>query len=69
MNMAQSPGLTILCKGARERETLNSSLHGDGERKRNNKGCLDFFFVRYKRATGVVDSETWSQRPLNGWSK
>lgn len=34
MNMAQGPGLTIPCKGAREREPLNSSLQGDGDEKK-----------------------------------
>lgn len=34
MNMAQGPGLTIRCNGAREREILNLSLQGDGDEKK-----------------------------------
>lgn len=34
MNMAQGPGLTILCKIACERENLNSSLQGEGDEEK-----------------------------------
>lgn len=34
MNMAQGPGLAILCNGAHEGENLNLSLQGEGDEKK-----------------------------------
>lgn len=67
MNMAQGPGLTIRCNGARERENLNFHSKETGTRKRNYRGCSHFFCKILSYTTfdisGQRESETRKSTP------